>query len=71
MNIFRKFRDQSLLLTHTSPQRFNPGEVFQWREGEPHYRITRVRQIAPTKLLDKGIAPCWEVRGVPIIRQGE
>lgn len=66
MKLLDRFRDEQACLTHTAPERFQPGRTFQWREGHPVYRITRVRQIGPTRLLDGGAQPCWEVRGVQV-----
>ena len=59
-------RDEVVTMTHTTPTRFVPGDLYRWREGEQLYRITRVRKANPTLLLNGGTAPCWEVRGVRV-----
>ena len=66
MRILDRFRDEQVCLIHTAPERFRKGEQFQWREGHPVYRITRVRPVGPTRLLSGGTHPCFEVRGVRI-----
>jgi hypothetical protein len=68
MRWLRTERDQPVTMTHTSPERFQPGDIIE-RRGEK-FRITRVVSVAPTRLLAGGVAPCWEVRGVPV-QEGE
>jgi hypothetical protein len=50
--------DQLMFLTHT-PQAYQPGKVHNGNV------VTRLVQVAPTALVDGGLAPCWKVYGKP------
>jgi len=52
-----KRADVLLFLTHT-PNAYHPGTV----HGENV--ITRLVQVAPTSLINGGLAPCWGVYGI-------
>ena len=56
-------RDEQVVMTHTDPSRFVPGDRFERGDGAV-FRLTRVVQVSRTRLFDGGSAPCWQVRGV-------
>ena len=56
-------KEVEVFLTHT-PSAYRVGQVVCRREGEPHYRITRILPQASTRLLNGGFVPCSSVRGV-------
>ena len=56
-------RDEQVVLTHTDPSRFVPGDRFERGDGAV-FRLTRVVGTTRTQLLNGGTAPCWQVRGV-------
>lgn len=66
MRLRGRVRDERVVGTSTPGEWCKPGTLYQWREGHPWYRITRVKQVGPTRLMDGGLMPHFEVMGVPV-----
>lgn len=64
----RRPRDERVVGTSTPGDWCKPGTLYQWREGHPWYRITRVVPERPTRLLDGSLMAHWTVFGVPAPR---
>ena len=63
--LFVRRREERVVGTSTPGDWCKPGTLYQWRDGHPWYRITRVVRAAPTRLLNGGTVPHFTVYGVP------
>ena len=66
MSLLDRFRDREVVITRTPGDWCKPGTLYRWREGEPLYRITRVRRAGRTPLVAGGWVQDYEVRGVRV-----
>jgi hypothetical protein len=60
-------RSRSLFWCHTPGPECQPGQVHVDDDGR-EWRITKLVEMTPTRLLNGGLMPCWDVRGKPVRR---